>query len=95
MLTPEEKEAMKLKHAEANAAKASKKADKKQKYDNKNVPVVEMRIPWETELGAPIDLDKPPWDSHPQALEDNWRSSKFLRDGNPYEGEVGRKIIRT
>lgn len=79
---------------EAKALKEARKARKAQ-YGNVNLPVVEMRIPWQTETGKEIDLDRPPWDSLPDALEHGWRVSQFLRDQKHHDEQVTRRIIRT
>lgn len=77
------------------AEKELKKAEKKAKYGNENLPVIEMRIPLE------IDLEKPPWDSYIKALEENWRHARYIHAINncrpipdPKE-KVRYKIIRT
>ena len=86
--TPEEIEALKAKYGDNSEKKAAKKALKSQ-YENKNLKVVEIRVPIE------IDLEKPPWDSHVAALEYGWRVGQFLREGIYPTEEVKRKVIRT
>lgn len=79
---------------EAKALKEARKARKAQ-YNNVNLPVVEMRIPWQAETGNAIDLEQPPWDSLPDALEHGWRVDQFLRDGKHHDEQIRRRIIRT
>jgi hypothetical protein len=92
--TPEEARALK------EAKEAAKKA-KKAKYNNVNVPVVSVGIPYtHTHRGKvyDIDLEKPPWDSYIAALEWGSRVDQAIRaDKYPHEiymGPVKVKITR-
>ena len=91
--TPQEIEALKARYAADNAAKAATKAAKKQAFADANaerqMPVVEMRIP------DRIDLEKPPWDSLTDALEYGHRFGVWLSDGAWPDYPMRRKIIRT
>lgn len=91
-------EDIKAKYAALNEAKAKAKAEKKaqKKGLNENLPVVKMYIPWETDGGREIDLEKPPWESYPEALENGWRESQRRADNQALaDGPVRRRIIRT
>lgn len=91
--TPEEIAELKLRYATENAAKAAAKAKKKAEFDEVNtqrqMPVIEMRIPIE------IDLEKPPWDSYTDALEHGHRFNVWLSSGSWPDYEMRRKVIRT
>lgn len=99
--TPEEIAALKAKYAAENEAKQKAKEEKKQKFakenSQRNMPSVEMLIPWETpdEPKKEIDLEKHPWKSLPDALEHGYRVSVWLNSGTWPEYQVKRKIIRT
>ena len=96
--TPEEISALKAKYAVENEAKQRAKADKKEKFRDKNfdqnMPTIEMRIPWESE-GREIDLEKPPWNSYCDSLESLWRFGIWLDTEKYPEYPIKRKIIRT
>jgi len=82
------------------AEKARKKAEKKAKYDNQNIPTVEIRIPWlwcnepanKSIAGKAISDEMVA--SLADAQEQGWRTSQWLR-GKPHDGPVKRRIIRT
>lgn len=101
------KAALAEKYKLINLAKEQKKAEKKEKYGNENLPVVEIRIPmyWGNELSnGPIrneyiDLELPHHQSWVDDLERLWRVNKAIQAGTYPEGiykePVKRKIIRT
>lgn len=95
--TPEEIEELKKKYAADNAVKEAKKQDKKDKYKNENLPVVEIIVPWQHEHKGKvyeIDLERPPWNSLPEAYEHNWRTGYIVNNGRD-PGPCKFKIIRT
>jgi hypothetical protein len=96
--SPEEQARM---TAEKEAKKAAKKAKFGAANEERNLPVVEVRLPWtNSETGKDIDIEKAPWDSLVDRAEEHYRLDPcFTRFGNDYSqkymGPVKRRIIRT
>lgn len=97
MKTPEEIEELRARSQAVKTEKERKRAEKKAKYGSqnaeKNLPVVEVRVPWITSEGREIDLEKPPWDSYVEAFEDLWKGDQLRRNGRVPEYRV--KVVRT
>jgi len=91
--------------ARLKAEREAKRAAKKNKYGNQNIPTVEVRIPWEwadESSNDPIagkEIEDRIVDDWIKALEWNWRVADAIRrDAYPhdiYRGPVKIKIIRT
>jgi hypothetical protein len=75
--TPEEIEELRAQSQALKAEKEAKRAAKKAKFGaqnaDKNLPVVEVRVPWVTSEGREINLEKPPWDSLCDAYTHLWK----------------------
>lgn len=93
--SPEEQARLK---AEKDAKKAAKKAKFGAINEEKNLPVVEVRLPWVSE-GRSIDIDRPPWDSYVDACVEAYRMEgcygAVTDYSKKYTGPVKVKLIRT
>jgi len=110
--TPEEIAALKAKFGDKSAEKEAAKAAKKAKYggsnSEKNMPVCEIRVPWnwadepsnKTLAGREIDPELPCWQDYLDRMEQLWRQEPaYTQHGfdasKIYTGPCKRRIIRT